>query len=169
MFSGTWVYLLHENITHHKIRNHLQVKLTCCYCINELPDEQEWISLGLLSTRHRSFFETFYSSSCPLLWKLNVHHCHKHNSLCYDRRMMHDYPSQGTVFTLRSGFEPAARWLPVQPMWDLWRTKWNWNRFFYEFFRFSCQYHSIVFLHTHISSRRWTICPLVEAVQRRRL
>jgi hypothetical protein len=41
MFSETWVYLLHENITHHEIRNHLQVKLTCCYCINELANEHE--------------------------------------------------------------------------------------------------------------------------------
>jgi hypothetical protein len=32
-----------------------------------------------------------------------------------------------------------------------------------------CQYHSTVVLQTHISSGRWTICPLVTAVQRRNL
>jgi hypothetical protein len=34
---------------------------------------------------------------------------------------------------------------------------------------FPCQYHSTVFLHTHISSGGWTVCPLAAAVQRRSL
>jgi hypothetical protein len=32
---------------------------------------------------------------------------------------------------------------------------------------FSCQYHSTVVIHTHISSRGWTVCPFLAAVQRR--
>jgi hypothetical protein len=27
-------------------------------------------------------------------------------------------------------------------MWDLWWTKWHWDRFFYEYFVFPCQFHS---------------------------
>jgi hypothetical protein len=34
---------------------------------------------------------------------------------------------------------------------------------------FSCQYHSTVVLHTHVSSGGWTVCLLVAAVQRRSL
>jgi hypothetical protein len=53
-------------------------------------------------------------------------------------------------------------------MWDLWWTKWHWDRFFSEFFGSTRQYHYTAVLHTHISSGGWT-CPLVEAVQRRSL
>jgi hypothetical protein len=36
-------------------------------------------------------------------------------------------------------------------MWDLWWTKWHWDRFFSEFFGFSLSiYHSTVVLQTHI-------------------
>jgi hypothetical protein len=36
-------------------------------------------------------------------------------------------------------------------MWDLWWTKWHWDRFFSEFFRFPLSmYHSTVALQTHI-------------------
>jgi hypothetical protein len=27
-------------------------------------------------------------------------------------------------------------------MWDLWWTKWHWDRFFPEYFGFPCQFHS---------------------------
>jgi hypothetical protein len=28
-------------------------------------------------------------------------------------------------------------------MWDLWWTKWHWDRFFFEYFGFPCKYHPI--------------------------
>jgi hypothetical protein len=31
-------------------------------------------------------------------------------------------------------------------------TKWHWDRFFFDFFGFPCQYNSTVVLHIHISS-----------------
>jgi hypothetical protein len=55
---------------------------------------------------------------------------------------------------------------PVQSMWDLWWTKWHWDRFLSEFLGFPCQYHSTVAYHTHTSSGGRTIDPLVTAVQR---
>jgi hypothetical protein len=33
----------------------------------------------------------------------------------------------------------------------LWWTKWHWDRFFFEFFGFPCQYYSTVALHTQIT------------------
>jgi hypothetical protein len=39
----------------------------------------------------------------------------------------------------------------VIPCWDLWWTKWHWDRFLSEFFGFfPCQYHSTVAFQTHI-------------------
>jgi hypothetical protein len=39
----------------------------------------------------------------------------------------------------------------VQSMWDLWWTKWHWDRFLAEFFGFPLSiYHSTVALKTHI-------------------
>jgi hypothetical protein len=32
--------------------------------------------------------------------------------------------------------------IPGQTMWDLWWTKWHWDRFCPEYFRFPCQFHS---------------------------
>jgi hypothetical protein len=47
--------------------------------------------------------------------------------------------------------------------------RWHCDRFFSEFFRFPCQYHSMTLLHTHSSSGGWTACPSVAAVQRHSL
>jgi hypothetical protein len=30
----------------------------------------------------------------------------------------------------------------IKSMWDLWWTKWQWDRFFPEYFGFPCQFHS---------------------------
>jgi hypothetical protein len=52
--------------------------------------------------------------------------------------------------------------LPSQSMWDLWWTKWYWDRFYSEFLGLPCQYHSTVALKTHIIWGR-TIYPLMAA------
>jgi hypothetical protein len=43
---------------------------------------------------------------------------------------------------------PGSR--PGQSIWDLWWTKWHWDRFLSEFFGFYLSYHSTVALQTHI-------------------
>jgi hypothetical protein len=35
-------------------------------------------------------------------------------------------------------------------MWDLWWTKWHWDRFVSEFLGFPRQYHSTVVVHTYV-------------------
>jgi hypothetical protein len=52
------------------------------------------------------------------------------------------------------------------PTWDLWQTKWHSAIFFPTSLVFSCQYHSTLTPHAHISRREWTIEPLMAAVQR---
>jgi hypothetical protein len=44
-------------------------------------------------------------------------------------------------------------------MWDLWWTKWNWCRFFSEYFGFLCQFsfHRLFHTHHHLSSEAGTI------------
>jgi hypothetical protein len=56
---------------------------------------------------------------------------------------------------------------PNQSMWDLWWTEWYWDRFSSEFFGFplSVSFHR----RSNSSAGRWTVCPLVAAVQRRSL
>jgi hypothetical protein len=60
---------------------------------------------------------------------------------------------------------PWLRWLlvshhggpgshPDQSIWDLWWTKWHWDRFSSSSSVFPSQYHSSVALHSHILSRR---------------
>jgi hypothetical protein len=39
---------------------------------------------------------------------------------------------------------------PGWSMWDLWWTKWHWDKFFSKFFSFPCQCYSTMALHTHI-------------------
>jgi hypothetical protein len=52
-------------------------------------------------------------------------------------------------------------------MWDLWWTKWHWDRFLVRVLKFfPCRYNSTVALCTHTSPGGWTICPLMAAVQR---
>jgi hypothetical protein len=34
-------------------------------------------------------------------------------------------------------------WVWSQPLWDIWCTKWQWDRFLSKYFCFPCQYHSI--------------------------
>jgi hypothetical protein len=50
-------------------------------------------------------------------------------------------------------------------MWDLWWTKWYWERFLSEFFGFpltvAFHYYSIF---THVSSGGWTMGPLMAAI-----
>jgi hypothetical protein len=64
---------------------------------------------------------------------------------------------------LVAGF--SARRPAFVPERDLWWTKWLWNRFFSEFFRLPCQYHSPVALHIHMSNGGWAVSPMVAAVQ----
>jgi hypothetical protein len=54
-------------------------------------------------------------------------------------------------------------------MWDLWWTKWHWDKFLSNFFGFplSISFHRCS--PKLISSGGWTICPVVAAVQRSRL
>jgi hypothetical protein len=48
---------------------------------------------------------------------------------------------------------------PGQSMWDLLWTKWQWDRFFSEFFGFPLSiYHSTVALQTHII---WGMCNML--------
>jgi hypothetical protein len=62
---------------------------------------------------------------------------------------------------------PGSR--PVQSEWDLFWTKWHWNRFLSEFFGIPLSTLFPVALHTHISPGGWTIFPLVTAVHRHSL
>jgi hypothetical protein len=65
------------------------------------------------------------------------------------------------LFYVTQGLRPCHGWGlqspashrggPGQSMWDMWWTKWHWDRFFSEFFGFPPSiYHSIVTLQTHI-------------------
>jgi hypothetical protein len=61
-----------------------------------------------------------------------------------------------TLFTLLkqerdTGHRGGPGWIPGQSMWDLWWTKWHWDRFFPEYFGFPL---SIAF---HRCSITWKI------------
>jgi hypothetical protein len=40
------------------------------------------------------------------------------------------------------GHRPVSASISVQTLWDLWWTKWHWDRYFSQHFSFPCQYHS---------------------------
>jgi hypothetical protein len=67
-----------------------------------------------------------------------------------------------------SPFEFVAKHGPGQSMWDMWWTKWLWDRYFSEFFGFplSASFHCRS--PTHIN-RGWRIYPLEAAALRRSL
>jgi hypothetical protein len=61
--------------------------------------------------------------------------------------------------SLFAGLSPRRPGFAGQSMWDLWWTKWHWDRFFSEFFGFPLWiYHSTVTLQTHII---WGMCNML--------
>jgi hypothetical protein len=52
---------------------------------------------------------------------------------------------------IRRPLTAETRFRPGQSMWNLWWTKWHWDRFFSELFGFPLSvYHSTIALQTHI-------------------
>jgi hypothetical protein len=104
-------------------------------------------------------------------WKLRLQiHWLLAGQACFsslsDSTTPHYWPCQGSGRQSPASHRGVPDSSLGQSMWDLWWTKWHWDTFLSEFFGSFCQYHSTIFLHTHVSSRGWTICPLVAAVQR---
>jgi hypothetical protein len=73
--------------------------------------------------------------------------------------------AQGVIRRFLNRGGPGSR--PERSLWDLWWTKWHWDRFFSESFGFplSVSFHRCS-MFTHVSSGGWTKGPLAAQFSR---